>query len=83
MFKSGVCRDGAGAVVKQMATSGCHENIVAIIKKHPKYVAWTGLALSDDGIWRIHSWVTDEHMRIIETTTPRIKYFGFAFKLPK
>jgi hypothetical protein len=35
----------------------------------------TGYALSDDGIWRRHSWVL-EGKRLSETTVPRECYFG-------
>ena len=36
----------------------------------------TGYALSDDGLWRQHSWANrDGH--VIETTETRVRYFGF------
>ena len=36
----------------------------------------TGYALSDDGLWRQHSWglLTDD--RVVETTVARLRYFG-------
>ena len=37
----------------------------------------TGYALSDDGLWRSHSWVLTKK-RIIETTVSRVKYLGLA-----
>src|SRR5262249_31708061 len=58
--------------------SRCHANSAAIwgtdIKK---YQLVTGYALSDDGIWRQHTWVFDgKHVH--ETTVARVRYFGFA-----
>ncbi len=41
----------------------------------------TGYALSEDGMWRQHTWVIAHKARsnqIIETTEPRIGYFGFV-----
>lgn len=41
----------------------------------------TGYALSEDGMWRQHSWIIWHKARsnqIIETTVPRILYFGFV-----
>jgi hypothetical protein len=35
----------------------------------------TGYALSDDGLWRRHTWAL-EGERVIETTEPRVLYFG-------
>jgi hypothetical protein len=40
----------------------------------------TGYALSDDGLWRQHSWLHDtagfRRRHTIETTERRIRYFG-------
>jgi hypothetical protein len=41
----------------------------------------TGYALTKDGMWRQHSWVVwikARSVKIVETTTPRIAYFGFV-----
>ena len=37
----------------------------------------TGYALSDDGLWRQHSWVMDDQV-IYETTVKRTQYYGFV-----
>jgi len=40
----------------------------------------TGYALSKDGMWRQHSWCvvrTPKSYKVIETTEPRISYFGY------
>ena len=46
----------------------------------------TGYALSEDGLWRQHSWLMQLKARanvLIETTEPRIAYFGFAMTPPQ
>lgn len=57
---------------------------VAAGKTGPRYsrrtslVIMTGYALSDDGIWRAHSWGVDLTTGdTIETTDARWLYFGF------
>jgi hypothetical protein len=40
----------------------------------------TGYALSEDGMWRCHSWIVwhkTRSVQLIETTEPRIAYFGY------
>jgi hypothetical protein len=44
----------------------------------------TGYALTSDGMWRQHSWVMLRRyrsVRVIETTTQRIAYFGFVMTM--
>lgn len=38
----------------------------------------TGYALSEDGLWRQHSWLINGFNRVLETTSPRLKYYGYA-----
>lgn len=60
--------------------SQCHRNsgnLWAANKMHT--IICTGYALSEDGMWRQHSWLWDfTSQQIVETTEPRIAYFGFA-----
>lgn len=58
----------------------CHENALAL-HRSLGYGLCTGYALSDDGMWRQHSWCIERRPRttnIIETTEPRVMYFGFV-----
>ena len=61
----------------------CHSNVAQLWDENREALAIvTGYALSEDGLWRQHSWLlrkqpTVEHARIIETTIIRVKYFGF------
>jgi hypothetical protein len=64
----------------KMQPSHCHHN-AAIIAHTKGWEMWTGLALSADGIWRVHSWAVAKKNgrgtgRLYETTMPRILYYG-------
>ena len=68
--------------------SKCHSNSAALwdanrdsYKDGHAVIICTGYALSDDGVWRQHSWLVHAKSRannLIETTVPRIAYFGFG-----
>ena len=62
----------------------CHRNSCELWelnhKDHDVSIV-TGYALSNDGMWRQHSWLVrriDNTEHIIETTEKRIAYFGFV-----
>ena len=57
----------------------CHSNSAAIWDQdQDRYELMTGYGLSEDGVWRQHSWVYDTREgEIIETTTERVVYYGF------
>jgi hypothetical protein len=78
LLDSGEAAPGQKAVLQLGKVSGCHENSAALHQKDPvRYEVRTGYALSEDGIWRPHSWVVDaENNDIIETTKNRTMYFG-------
>ena len=68
----------AGPVMRiVMEKSECHRNLAEIWsnKQHELVGVGTGYALSDDGLWRQHSWGVRRE-GILETTVPRMKYFG-------
>lgn len=64
--------------------SQCHQNsayLWNVNRTNSKIFICTGYALSDDGMWRQHSWVLllDGDRRIlIETTKKRVAYYGFV-----
>ena len=61
--------------VRPMDLSECHRNVRRLVAADPS-VDWRfGMALSSDDIWRVHSWAL-KRGRIVETTLPRIRYFG-------
>ena len=62
----------------------CHANSYELWleeKDHKDIHIATGYALTEDGMWRQHSWLIYVKPRsrvIIETTVKRIAYFGFV-----
>lgn len=69
-------------VLKSMEDSQCHSNSACLAEHFPnKYKIVTGYALSDDLVWRCHSWVIETikgKTQIIETTKKRLKYYGYV-----
>jgi len=57
-------------------TSQCHDNCEILLACKKINHIYTGYALSPDGLWRYHSWGIDKNNTIIETTEPRLLYFG-------
>ncbi len=74
--------------VMKGAPSSCHSNSCYLFEANQEkdiYVA-TGYALSEDGLWRQHSWCVLKKARsvqMIETTVPRVAYFGIVLGLEK
>lgn len=55
----------------------CHRNSAKIWFEHTlKRQLWSGYALTEDGLWRQHTWVKDGST-VIETTEERIVYYGY------
>ena len=73
---------GDRTIMKIGQPSRCHSNSAILWKKHPENtILCTGYALSNDGMWRCHSWlvkIDEKENKIIETTTERVAYFGIA-----
>lgn len=65
-------------VFNRMEPCKCHKNCAQIWDRYPKiYKIATGWALSEDGIWRQHTWLMEEKT-IIETTERRLLYYGIV-----
>jgi hypothetical protein len=78
----GILLDGAGAQQVRGRPSDCHRNSARIwMARQSAAAVMTGYALSDDGMWRAHSWVAALDRNgtpgLLETTEPRLAYFGF------
>ena len=57
---------------------GCHFNVARLWDVNKDRVRiCTGYGLSDDRIWRQHSWGLFKKQVVVETTVERILYFGF------
>jgi hypothetical protein len=67
--------------MKRMRSSMCHQNVSTVWQsKVPKLIAvGTGYALSEDGLWRQHSWGVLRD-GLLETTVVRVKYFGLLLQ---
>ena len=64
-----------------MKPNACHENIARVwTAKHCGLIGvGTGYALSNDGLWRQHSWGIRRN-GILETTEQRVRYFGIRLQ---
>lgn len=73
---------GTGAKFRKGKPSQCHTNASLLWNANRgRCQIATGYALSEDGIWRQHSWVVQPlttKWRVWETTVKRIAYFGFV-----
>ena len=78
ILKRGFVQDGKKAKLRLGVPCRCHTNSARLWEANTaKRQIVTGWALSVDGIWRQHTWVL-EGKTILETTSWRTKYFGYA-----
>ena len=65
--------------LRKMEASQCHDNVERLVKDKKPSVMGRGYGLSDNGLWRNHSWglkQTRGRLAIVETTVSREIYFG-------
>lgn len=65
--------------------NGCHANSATLWLRGAADALGTGYALSDDGLWRQHSWAltgTGRGRKIVETTVARDRYYGVELTGP-
>lgn len=61
---------------RRLARNECHNNARMLHQRDPTNILYaTGYGLSDDGLWRNHSWCMRDDV-LIETTISRMMYFG-------
>lgn len=77
IMSRGVFASGKGSLLRRGNEGACHYN-AAMNFKNGSCGIMTGYALSDDGVWRMHSWNIDVDGTLIETTEERSAYFGFV-----
>lgn len=58
--------------------NACHGNAAALWIRAEADAIGTGYALSDDGLWRQHSWGVDDDGTVVETTERRVAYVGIV-----
>lgn len=82
ILRYGQLWDGKNAVIKRGRVCGCHSNSANLWYYNMNTTRiCTGYALSKDGMWRQHSWlvwIKEDGNTIIETTEPRLAYYGFV-----
>ena len=80
LINSGFLMEGS-VQCEVMEVSACHQNVARlwIGRKCGLVGIGTGYALSDDSLWRQHSWGIQRD-GVLETTKARVKYFGRALK---
>lgn len=82
IVKYGQLWSGQGSVLMKGEPCHCHSNASNLWEQNKdKTVICTGYALSKDGLWRQHSWLVwlkPRVNKIVETTVPRVAYYGFA-----
>lgn len=73
---------GSNAKLMRGEPNRCHVNSANLWEQNKDTTRiCTGYALSEDGIWRQHSWLVWHKARsnqIVETTVKRIAYYGFV-----
>ena len=80
LLAHGVFASGSDVKMVSGRVGQCHSNAAALYVARPECTRLvTGYALSDDGIWRQHSWA-ERHGRILETTLERTCYFGVVLE---
>jgi hypothetical protein len=62
------------------SASECHRNAVGLWRSGQAVGLGTGYALSDDALWREHSWAVADDGALIETTEARTAYFGIELR---
>lgn len=67
-----------GTLLLSGRPSDCHGNVARLwtAKELPLRCVATGYALSDDGLWRQHSWAVQDNGAVVETTEVREMYAG-------
>jgi hypothetical protein len=68
--------DQRNVVHFKMEDNRCHDNVDELFEFGLIEKIACGYALSNDGLWRFHSWGISKDGNIIETCCSREKYFG-------
>ena len=72
---------GGSVLFRKMEEGACHANLAQLWNEPRNGLVGigTGCALSEDGLWRQHSWGLRRE-GILETTLERTKYFGILLQ---
>jgi hypothetical protein len=80
LSETGVVVGGAVETLAGGPPSQCHANAVRLWRDGRAAAIGTGYALSEDGLWREHSWGISDGGAILETTEARTLYFGIEMR---
>jgi hypothetical protein len=72
-------RFGGESIVVDGEPCQCHANVARLSEELEGSRICIGYALSDDGMWRQHTWLLDGGV-ILETTVEREQYFGVVLE---
>lgn len=72
----GEFEDGSSPHLIPLQDSACHDNCRYLFGEKLIASMHTGYALSKDGLWRAHTWGKTKSGKIVETTKPRLLYYG-------
>lgn len=84
ILDKGILYDNNEIIVIKMQRSKCHDNVEDFcdnienfgMSLNDSFKIINGFGLSNDGLWRFHSWILKNGEIIIETTEPRLLYYG-------
>ena len=68
--------DSKDVIIKKGTPGDCHNNLRRLLQKNIVDRWLIGFALSDDGLWRHHSWGLMKNGQLMETTKVRLIYLG-------
>src|ERR1044072_4675803 len=60
-FNCGDFFNGKYAILNLMTCNQCYLNSVRYCQNNSDYLPYYGMALSDDGIWRMHGWAVNKY----------------------
>lgn len=76
LLVDGAIINPAETQLKELRDSQCHYNAALLYRNENSVTKiGTGWALTDDGLWRQHSWAMKDDT-LVETTVSRTKYYG-------
>jgi hypothetical protein len=79
LTQGGIVGDDLKRTFKRGEPSGCHGNAVRLYLTGKADFITTGYALSEDGLWRQHTWANTK-TKLIETTVQRTMYYGVTLE---
>jgi hypothetical protein len=77
LVKNGRPKLGDNVILLEVDRNSCHKNVARLFVSHPgEFRIASGFALGIDGMWQSHSWLVEKDDFIVETTVPRMIYYG-------